>query len=87
MPITAAFVDQLRKDFGAEAISLCIREGLRDGHFCAIEAGQVVGRPPREAYERHGLEAPPDAVPDERGYPALPASVRANLGGVDGVLP
>lgn len=46
MPATAAFIDQLRAAFGADAITLAMREGLRDGGFWAVECGHVVGDPP-----------------------------------------
>ena len=47
MPRTAAFIDDLRAAFGAEAIDAAIRAGIKGepGRFHATEAGQSVGTP------------------------------------------
>lgn len=43
MPVVAAFIDSLRAAFGREVIDQAIRQGIRDGTFCARENGHVVG--------------------------------------------
>jgi hypothetical protein len=46
MPATAAFVDYLRAEFGAESVDPSIRAGLKgDATFCAEEAGHQLGTP------------------------------------------
>ena len=75
MPITAAFIDDLRERLGAEAVTQAMREGLRDGDFFAIEGEHIVGRPTREAYLRCGLEPPADAPLEEPGYPAIAGNI------------
>jgi hypothetical protein len=47
MPCVAAFVDQLRQAFGAEAIDAAIRAGMRGtpGAFYASEGGATIGTP------------------------------------------
>lgn len=48
MPETAAWIDQLREVFGADAIDGSIRRGLQGAPtFWAEEAGQEVGTKPR----------------------------------------
>ena len=45
MPLTAAFVDDLREAFGAASIDAAIRQGLKGhaGWFHAVEAGSEIG--------------------------------------------
>lgn len=45
MPTVAAWIDELRRVFGAEAIDGSIREGMRGepNKFFAAEAGREVG--------------------------------------------
>lgn len=43
MPKVAAWIDELRAAFGREVIDAAIRQGMRDGSFCARENGHVVG--------------------------------------------
>lgn len=47
MPATAAFVDELRRVFGADQVDLSIRAGMRGapGRFHAVEAGHEIGTP------------------------------------------
>lgn len=47
MPITAAWIDALREEFGKEHIDDQIRAALKDGAatFHAIENGHELGRP------------------------------------------
>ena len=53
MPETAALIDNLREQFGAAEVTRALQRGLKQGTFWAIEAGQVVGKPPAEAMRRH----------------------------------
>jgi hypothetical protein len=48
MPLTAAFVDDLRQAFGEDGINASIRAGLRGWphRFYAEEGGQQIGTPP-----------------------------------------
>ena len=47
MPITAAWIDELRRVFGREYIDQQIRRGLKgDGVFQATENGHEIGRAP-----------------------------------------
>lgn len=49
MPVTTAFIDQMREAFGVEIIDAAIRGGLRgDGSFFARENGHEVGSRPVE---------------------------------------
>jgi hypothetical protein len=49
MPITAAWIDELRKVFGQVSIDGQIRKAMRgEPTFCASENGQVVGTPSPE---------------------------------------
>jgi len=49
MPMTAAFIDNLREAFGAEMINASIKGGLAgDGAFYAKENGIEIGSRPRE---------------------------------------
>lgn len=43
MPITAAWIDDLRFEFGHEDVTAWIRQGIKDGAFRATEGGQTVG--------------------------------------------
>lgn len=46
MPSTAAWIDELRREFGRELIDAQIRAGMRgEPVFWASEAGHVVGTP------------------------------------------
>lgn len=47
MPITAAFIDDLRAVFGADEINTAIKKGHAGlpGHFHATEAGHEAGTP------------------------------------------
>lgn len=47
MPLTAAFIDDLRQNFGADGINASIRAGLHGWpqRFYAEEGGQCVGAP------------------------------------------
>lgn len=49
MPDTAAFVDELRRVFGADQIDPSIRAGMRGmpGKFHAVENGHEIGTPMR----------------------------------------
>lgn len=49
MPATAAFVDELRRVFGADQIDPSIRAGMAGvpGKFHALEAGHEIGTPMR----------------------------------------
>lgn len=49
MPTTAAFVDELRRVFGADQIDPSIRAGMRGmpGKFHAVENGHEIGTPMR----------------------------------------
>ncbi len=44
MPTCAAWIDDLRAAFGTETIDAAIRQGRKQGGFCAEEAGHVVGK-------------------------------------------
>lgn len=44
MPQCAAWIDDLRAEFGREYIDTCIRNGLARGTFHAEENGQTIGR-------------------------------------------
>ena len=49
MPITAAWIDELRAAFGGEMINKSIKAGLAgEGGFYASENGTVVGSRPRD---------------------------------------
>lgn len=63
MPVVAAWIDELRKAFGAESIDRQIRKGMRgEPVFFASENGQTVGTPiPR------GVRV----LKDERGNPTI----------------
>ncbi|WP_199710580.1 hypothetical protein [Noviherbaspirillum cavernae] len=52
MPEVAAWIDSLREAFGREQIDACIRIGIRDGSFWAMENGRTIGTPPAEARSR-----------------------------------
>ncbi len=45
MPTVAAWIDDLRLAFGAEAVTAWIRQGRADGTFHARENGHEVGAP------------------------------------------
>lgn len=47
MPTTAAFVDELRRVFGADQVDPSIRAGMRGvpGRFHAVEHGHEIGTP------------------------------------------
>lgn len=67
MPLVTEFIDSLRKTFGKTEIDNCIRSGLRDGSFFAIEDGYVIGSPPPRAlleYEQRQEEAAPPSPSD-----------------------
>lgn len=69
MPVTAAFIDDLRAAFGAAAINAEIRKGMAGlpGHFHARENGHEAGTPFIERGSRASLaeiditQAPPAA--------------------------
>ncbi len=52
MPATAAFIDELRRVFGADAINVSIKRGMRGeaGFFYAEEGGHTLGT--KKAAER-----------------------------------
>jgi hypothetical protein len=55
MPLTAAWIDELRKTFGAEMINKAIKGGMAgEGSFYAAEAGKEVGSRPRDI-AGHGI--------------------------------
>lgn len=68
MPGVSSFIDSLREAFGREEIDQCMKRGLRDGTFWAVEGEFVVGNPPPEALEEHARSCrgggPKDAVPE-----------------------
>lgn len=43
MPITAAWIDALRFEFGQADVDGWIRQGMKDGSFRAEEAGHRIG--------------------------------------------
>lgn len=45
MPECAAFIDDLRRVFGAEDVNGWITRGIRDGTFYASENGHEIGKP------------------------------------------
>ena len=45
MPECAAWIDELRRVFGAENVTAWIARGMRDGSFYAAENGHAIGRP------------------------------------------
>ena len=73
MPITAAWVDELRRVFGRDYIDRQIRRGLKgDGVFHATENGHEIGRPPKRGV-RIGRNAFGNSVNlDDPGAPPEP---------------
>ena len=43
MPITAAWIDALRFEFGQADVDGWVRQGLKDGSFRATENGHTIG--------------------------------------------
>jgi hypothetical protein len=54
MPNVTAWIDSLREAFGRDYIDQCIRDGLKDGSFWAIENGQSIGNVPEDIRRQFG---------------------------------
>ena len=65
MPTVAAWIDDLRAAFGAEAVTAWVRQGLADGSFHAGENGHEVGVPIPAPANAISLADMVIAVPDE----------------------
>lgn len=54
MPNVTAWIDLLREAFGRDYIDQCIRDGMKDGTFWAIENGQSIGNVPEAMAAQFG---------------------------------
>jgi hypothetical protein len=54
MPNVTAWIDSLREAFGRDYIDQCIRDGMKDGTFWAIENGESIGNVPEDMRRQFG---------------------------------